>query len=103
MQDYVHRIGRTGRGGKEGQSITFFTEEDKAHAGELIRILKDANQAVPDEMDRFPTSELRCLERLPFHLLLNKMQLDRYLSAIKKKTHSSYGAHFKELVPGRAK
>lgn len=78
IEDYVHRIGRTGRGGKTGKSLTFFTEMDKAHAGELIRVLKDADQKVPEDLTKFPTT-------------------------IKKKTHSSYGDHFKELVPGKAK
>lgn len=32
-EDYVHRIGRTGRAGKEGLAITFFTEHDKALSG----------------------------------------------------------------------
>ncbi|KAL9939025.1 hypothetical protein V8E36_001838 [Tilletia maclaganii] len=78
IEDYVHRIGRTGRGGKTGKSITFFTDEDKAHAGELMRVLKDADQPVPEAMNRFPTT-------------------------IKKKTHSAFGDHFRELVPGKAK
>lgn len=33
VDDYVHRIGRTGRAGKDGLAITFFTEHDKAHSG----------------------------------------------------------------------
>ncbi|SNX83146.1 probable DBP3 - putative RNA helicase required for pre-rRNA processing [Melanopsichium pennsylvanicum] len=78
IEDYVHRIGRTGRGGKTGKSLTFFTEMDKAHAGELIRVLKDADQKVPEDLTKFPTT-------------------------IKKKTHSSYGDHFKELVAGKSK
>jgi ATP-dependent RNA helicase DBP3 len=32
-EDYVHRIGRTGRAGKEGLAITFFTDHDKALSG----------------------------------------------------------------------
>jgi ATP-dependent RNA helicase DBP3 len=32
-EDYVHRIGRTGRAGAEGLAITFFTEHDKALSG----------------------------------------------------------------------
>lgn len=32
-EDYVHRIGRTGRAGAEGLSITLFTEHDKAQSG----------------------------------------------------------------------
>ncbi|WFD33884.1 RNA helicase [Malassezia cuniculi] len=78
IEDYIHRIGRTGRGGKTGKALTFFTDEDKAHAGELIRVLKDAEQPVPEPLTRFPTT-------------------------IKRKTHSSYGDHYKELVPGKAK
>jgi len=33
VEDYVHRIGRTGRAGKEGLAITLFTEHDKALSG----------------------------------------------------------------------
>jgi ATP-dependent RNA helicase DBP3 len=32
-EDYVHRIGRTGRAGKEGLAITLFTEHDKTLSG----------------------------------------------------------------------
>lgn len=30
-EDYVHRIGRTGRAGKKGVAHTFFTKENKVH------------------------------------------------------------------------
>lgn len=30
-EDYIHRIGRTGRAGKEGLAISFIDHEDKAH------------------------------------------------------------------------
>jgi superfamily II DNA/RNA helicase len=33
VEDYVHRIGRTGRGGAYGVSHTFFTDNDKTLAG----------------------------------------------------------------------
>lgn len=33
VEDYVHRIGRTGRAGAEGHAITLFTEQDKALSG----------------------------------------------------------------------
>jgi len=32
MEDYVHRIGRSGRAGKEGLAITFLTKEDAKFA-----------------------------------------------------------------------
>jgi ATP-dependent RNA helicase DBP3 len=33
VEDYVHRIGRTGRAGKEGLAITLFTDHDKGLSG----------------------------------------------------------------------
>lgn len=47
VEEYVHRIGRTGRAGKTGISITLMTREDWKHAAELIKILKEADQEVP--------------------------------------------------------
>lgn len=35
---------------REGSSITLVTREDWRHAKELIRILKEASQPVPDEL-----------------------------------------------------
>lgn len=34
---YLHRIGRTGRARREGDSYIFFSEEEKKHLGEIIR------------------------------------------------------------------
>ncbi|ORX56338.1 DEAD-domain-containing protein [Hesseltinella vesiculosa] len=73
IESYVHRIGRTGRGGKKGTAYTFFTAEDKSHSGELINVLKQANQQVPPELMKFGTT-------------------------VKKKTHGAYGAFFKETA-----
>ncbi|KAG0472106.1 hypothetical protein HPP92_016652 [Vanilla planifolia] len=49
-EDYVHRIGRTGRAGATGISYTFFTDQDWKHAPELIKVLEGANQHVPPEV-----------------------------------------------------
>jgi len=51
--DYVHRIGRTGCGGKSGISPRFFQPGDKSHAGELQQVMRQAGQAVPDELMKF--------------------------------------------------
>ena len=55
VEDYVHRIGRTGRAGQDGLAITLFTEHDKAQSGALINVLKAAKQPVPDELMKFGT------------------------------------------------
>jgi len=49
-EDYVHRIGRTGRCDMKGTSHTFFTWEDAAKAAGLIDVLKEAGQEVPEQL-----------------------------------------------------
>ncbi|TGZ83605.1 DEAD-domain-containing protein [Ascodesmis nigricans] len=71
IEDYVHRIGRTGRAGATGIAYTFFTEHDKAHSGALVNILKAANQEVPESLLKFGTT-------------------------VKKKEHGAYGAFYKK-------
>ncbi|TBU18020.1 ATP-dependent RNA helicase [Ordospora colligata] len=60
-EDYVHRIGRTARGScKEGVSHTFFTTADRGNARELIRMLREAKQEIPSELEgmvRAPSSD----------------------------------------------
>lgn len=70
-EDYVHRIGRTGRAGQDGRAITLFTQNEKGLAGALINVLKAANQPVPQELMKFGTT-------------------------VKKKTHEVYGAFYKD-------
>ena len=50
MEDYVHRIGRTGRAGATGIAYTFFGEQDAKYASDLIKILEGANQQVPSQL-----------------------------------------------------
>jgi ATP-dependent RNA helicase DBP3 len=78
VEDYVHRIGRTGRAGKSGHAITYFTEHEKHLAGGLVNVLKGAGQVVPEDLLKFGTT-------------------------VKKKTHSEYGAFFREEEEGAKK
>ena len=41
VEDYIHRIGRTGRAGNTGEAYTFFTPADSKHAGQLCRVLRE--------------------------------------------------------------
>nr|CAD1845081.1 unnamed protein product [Ananas comosus var. bracteatus] len=72
-EDYVHRIGRTGRAGKKGVAHTFFTQENKGLAGELVNVLREAGQIVPAALMKFGTH-------------------------VKKKESKLYGSHFKEIT-----
>ncbi|GMP33854.1 hypothetical protein CsSME_00006989 [Camellia sinensis var. sinensis] len=47
LEDYVHRIGRTGRAGAKGMAFTFFTHSNAKFARDLIKILQEAGQIVP--------------------------------------------------------
>jgi ATP-dependent RNA helicase DBP3 len=53
VEDYVHRIGRTGRGGATGISHTFFCDSDKTLAGALVAVLQEAGQTVPQEIFKY--------------------------------------------------
>ncbi|CAB1115550.1 unnamed protein product [Ectocarpus sp. CCAP 1310/34] len=61
-----------GRAGKKGVSHTYFHQGDKARAGELVNVLQDANQSVPEALTKFGTH-------------------------VKKKEHKLYGAFAKDV------
>ncbi|KAJ6829522.1 putative DEAD-box ATP-dependent RNA helicase 14 isoform X3 [Iris pallida] len=50
VEDYVHRIGRTGRAGAKGEAYTFFCDQDSKYASDLVKILEGASQQVPVEL-----------------------------------------------------
>jgi len=76
IEDYIHRIGRTGRANKSGIAHTLFTVNEKGKAGDLCRILKEANQKVPAELEKFGPSFK------------------------KKKEHAMYGTHYAKSTDG---
>lgn len=47
IDDYVHRIGRTGRAGNTGIATAFFNRGNRGVVRDLIELLKEANQEVP--------------------------------------------------------
>lgn len=44
IEEYVHRVGRTGRAGRLGIAVTLVCRRDWAMASPLINILTEANQ-----------------------------------------------------------
>ena len=75
-EDYVHRIGRTGRAGATGVAHTFFSgASDRPRAGELINVLREAGQPVPAALMKFGTT-------------------------VKRKESKLYGAHYREVEDG---
>lgn len=49
-EDYVHRVGRTARGDDVGTSYTFMTNKDGKMVKNLIEILEESGQKVPDDL-----------------------------------------------------
>ena len=49
-EDYIHRIGRTGRAGNKGKAITLFTSDNQNHAFDLIKVLQQTEQEIPSEL-----------------------------------------------------
>lgn len=53
IDDYVHRIGRTGRAGKTGLATAFFNENNASMARSLADLMQESNQEVPTWLSRY--------------------------------------------------
>ncbi|KAK6937019.1 Helicase, C-terminal [Dillenia turbinata] len=53
IDDYVHRIGRTGRAGKTGLATAFFNENNQSLARSLAELMQESNQEVPLWLSRY--------------------------------------------------
>lgn len=57
IQNYTHRIGRTGRAGKEGIAISFLTDGDEEIMYDLKQYLVATNMPVPSELASHPSAK----------------------------------------------
>lgn len=53
IDEYVHRIGRTGRVGNTGFAKSFLNDKNRNIARDLAEILVEANQEIPDWFEKF--------------------------------------------------
>lgn len=51
-EDYIHRIGRTGRSNTKGTSFAFFTKNNAKQAKALVDVLREANQVCLPDTDQ---------------------------------------------------
>ena len=63
FEDYVHRIGRTGRAGKQGRAITIATSEDSRYLDSIAKLIGypipplEGFESAPDEKQDDPAAE----------------------------------------------
>jgi ATP-dependent RNA helicase DDX3X len=53
ITEYVHRIGRTARIGNEGQATSLFNDRNDDIAEDLVKILIESKQEIPDFLEQF--------------------------------------------------
>merc|ERR1712066_667593 len=52
LEDYIHRIGRTGRAGKQGFAYTFIQPDEGDRAQDMLDALRQCGQKVPEKLKR---------------------------------------------------
>jgi len=50
IDDYVHRIGRTGRAGNKGMATSFYTDKNASILKPLISVMEETNQTIDEWM-----------------------------------------------------
>lgn len=55
VEEYVHRIGRTGRMGNLGTATSFFNDKNRNVATGLVRLLTETNQEIPGFLEDMTT------------------------------------------------
>ncbi|KAI4275520.1 MAG: hypothetical protein LQ337_003163 [Flavoplaca oasis] len=59
INEYVHRIGRTARIGNIGLATTFYNDKDEAQAEDLVKLMLETGQEIPDFLEGYkPSGEL---------------------------------------------
>lgn len=56
LDDYVHRIGRTGRAGNYGEAISFFNEKNSNIGTGLYELFTETNQEIPHFLAKYKNS-----------------------------------------------
>lgn len=82
IENYIHRIGRTGRASKKGSSLTYITLDEARFAGKLKKILIESDQNVPEALED--------LEKEAHRAKVTKGKLGKAMEESRRK-HRNYG------------
>ncbi|MCO6359997.1 DEAD/DEAH box helicase [Roseivirga pacifica] len=85
-EDYVHRIGRTGRAKNEGVAITFANELEMHHVPKIEAMIQQEipRLSIPDNVQ---------VEKTPFN---EKQEIDRAIDQLKRKANPDFKGAFHE-------
>ncbi|RLV92985.1 ATP-dependent RNA helicase CHR1 [Spathaspora sp. JA1] len=101
-QAYVHRIGRTGRGGNTGTAVTFFTKEDDQLVKPIINVMKqsgcesgysdwmeDLGKLTKRDKQKIKTKEVsrKQISTVPKAIKQKRKQKQEMIQASKKRKH----------------
>jgi len=86
IEDYVHRIGRTGRAFNEGTAITFYNEAEKYYIHKIEKLIRQQIPEVP-----FPTEVF--VEETPYE---EKQSIAREIDTQKRKENPDFKGAFHE-------
>ncbi len=90
-EDYVHRIGRTGRAFRQGEAITLATPAEEYHVKKIEELIRE----------KIPVKPLPSRVELEATTPEEKMQMDREMDRQKKKEDPTFQGAFQERK-GRA-
>jgi ATP-dependent RNA helicase DDX5/DBP2 len=86
VEDYIHRIGRTGRNGATGKAFTMITFEDGGYAEELCELLEKSGQEAP--------TELKAIASKWAHNKMQMKQEKKWARKMTKRTRSNSSGSF---------
>ncbi|KAI8874948.1 P-loop containing nucleoside triphosphate hydrolase protein [Backusella circina FSU 941] len=97
MEDYVHRVGRTGRAGNKGTAYTFITPDQDRYAMDVCKALRASGQEIPPDLlalsDQFQEKVKEGKERASGSGFGGKglERLDKDRDLVKKLQKKAYG------------
>jgi superfamily II DNA/RNA helicase len=74
IEEYVHRIGRTGRAGQTGTAISFYNNKNANITADLVKILNETQQVVPNFLNKKEIEQASYEKR---NLYQNRYQTNR--------------------------
>lgn len=109
---YVHRIGRSGRAGKIGHAITYFTDHDVPYLRKIVNIIKETGCKVPDFMlelkdnsKKEKRKKKKLLKKAKFSKIknINKIKIKKNTSKIDEKDKKKEDTKLKRNKKNEAK